>query len=139
MAVEAAEYRMMRGAPRQDALGLAHDGFHHRPGAAAELKRIAAHEAARRIGLVKLLAPQTNRRRAVAVGRGFRALRAGRRAVAEIDAARPALVVCGCDRGIRWPPVPAELVHGFAERRAGAAKRQWRHWRFGRRKSGIAG
>jgi hypothetical protein len=51
------------------------------------------------------------------VGRRFGALRAGRRAMAEIDAARPALVVHRRDRGVRRPPVPAELVHGLADLR----------------------
>ena len=35
----------------------------------------------------------------------------------KIDAARPALVVHGRDRGVRWPPVPAELIHGSADQR----------------------
>jgi hypothetical protein len=46
MAVEPAEYPVVLRSLGQDALGLAHDGFHHRPDAAAELECIATHEAA---------------------------------------------------------------------------------------------
>ena len=73
------------------------------------------------------------------VGTGLGALRAARRAVAEVDAARPPLIVCRGDRRIRRPPVPAELVHRLAEPRAGFAERQWRHRRLMRRIGRIAG
>ena len=69
MAVEPAEHAVMVRAPGQNALLLAGDRLEHRPGAAAELDAIAAHEAARQVGVVELLAPQAGRRRAVAVGR----------------------------------------------------------------------
>ena len=69
VAIEPAKHRMVVRAPGQQALGLAGDGLHHRPDAAAKLKCIAAHKAARGIRLVKFLAPQAGRRRAVAVGR----------------------------------------------------------------------
>src|SRR5919204_2205570 len=71
VAVELAEDAMMIRAPGQNALGLAHDGFEHRPDAAAELDRVTTHKTARWIRLVKLLAPQAGRWRAVAVGRLF--------------------------------------------------------------------
>ena len=73
------------------------------------------------------------------VGRGFGALRATRRAVAEIDAARAPFIIGGGDGGVGRPPVPAELVHRLAEAGAGLAERQWRHRRLLRRISGIAG
>ena len=73
------------------------------------------------------------------VGRGFGALRAGRRAMAEIDAARPALVIHRRDRGVRRPPVPAELVHGLADQRAGEPERLRRHRRMRQRRKRIAG
>ena len=73
------------------------------------------------------------------VGRGLRALRAGRRAMAEIDAARPALVVHRRNGGVRRPPVPAELVHGLADHRAGAPERLRRHRRVRQRRERIAG
>ncbi len=69
----------------------------------------------------------------------LRALRATRRAVAEIDAARPPLIIDGRNRGIGRPPVPAELVHGLREPRAGTAERLRRHRRIRRRRAGIAG
>src|ERR1700749_322628 len=53
------------------------------------------------------------------VGGGLRALRAGWRAMTEIDAACPALIIRRCARRVRRPPVPAELVHGLADQRAG--------------------
>ncbi len=226
MAVELAEDAVMIRAPRQNALLLADDGLEHRPCPAHELDAVAAHEAARQVGVIPLLAPQAGRRRAVAVGRllhiavdlrigmehqvladeagrigkavreaagcrveqqprradavagddddmrrlelldavlvvidharghavlvggdlahpamgaqldagadrvrpigdvgrGFCALRAGRRAMAEIDAARAALIVRGRDRRVRRPPVPAELVHGLADDGAGQSR-----------------
>ena len=64
------------------------------------------------------------------VGRGLGALRAARRAVAEIDAAPAAVVIGGGDGGVGRPPVPAELVHRLAEARARLAERQWRHRRL---------
>ena len=73
------------------------------------------------------------------VGRGLGALRAARRAMAEIDAARAALIIGGGDGGVGRPPVPAELVHRLAEARARLAERQWRHRRLLRRIGGIAG
>ena len=73
------------------------------------------------------------------VGAGLGALRAARQAVAEVDAARPPLVVRRGDRRVRRPPVPAELVHRLAEPRAGFAERQWRHRRLMRRIGRIAG
>ena len=69
MAMELAEHAVMIGAPRQNALLLARDGLEHRSCAADELDAVAANEAAREIGVVKLLAPEAGRRRAVAVGR----------------------------------------------------------------------
>src|SRR5262245_23335032 len=69
MAVELAEHAVMIRAPRQDALLLARDSFEHRPCATAELDAVAAYEAAREVGVVKLLAPEAGRRRAVRVGR----------------------------------------------------------------------
>ena len=72
------------------------------------------------------------------VGRRFRALRAGRRAMAEIDAARPALIIHRGDRGVRRPPVPAELVHGLADQRAGKPERLRRHRRARQRRHRIA-
>src|SRR6266702_7641621 len=71
MAVELAEDAVVVRAPRQNAFGLARDRFEHRPGTAAELDGIAAHETAGRIGIVEFLAPQAGRRGAVAVGRRF--------------------------------------------------------------------
>src|SRR5712692_6537095 len=55
--------------PRQQSVGLAGNGLRHRSDAAAELKGVATHETARRIGFVELFAPETSRRRAIAVGR----------------------------------------------------------------------
>src|SRR6266446_9863774 len=49
------------------------------------------------------------------VGTGLGALRAARRAMTEVDAARPPLVIGRGDRRIGRPPVPAELVHRLAE------------------------
>ena len=72
------------------------------------------------------------------VGRGLGALRAARRAVAEIDAAAAAVIVGRGDRRVGRPPVPAELVHRLAEARAGLAERQRRHRRLFRRIGGIA-
>src|SRR4051794_29378880 len=69
MAVELAENAVMVHAPRQNTLLFAGDGSEHRPGAAAELDAVAADEAAREIRVIKLLAPETGRRRAVGVGR----------------------------------------------------------------------
>ena len=65
MAVELAEHAVMIRAPRQNALLLARDRFEHRPCTAAELDAVAADEAARKIGVVELLAPEAGRRRAV--------------------------------------------------------------------------
>src|ERR1700731_3087518 len=45
------------------------DRFEDRPDAAAELKGIAAHEIAPRIGLVEFLSPETARRAVIAVER----------------------------------------------------------------------
>src|SRR4029077_4013467 len=56
--VETAESGMMAGAPWQEAVRLAGDRLHDRPGAAAELEGVAAHKAAHRVGFVELLAPQ---------------------------------------------------------------------------------
>ena len=72
------------------------------------------------------------------VGGGLGALRAARRAVAEVDAAPAALVVGGGDGRVGRPPVPAELVHRLAEPRARFAQRQRRHRRLLRRIGGIA-
>ena len=72
------------------------------------------------------------------VGARLRALGAGRRAVAEIDAGRAAVVFGGCDRAVGRPPVPAELVHRLRDLGAGLAQRQRRHRRFVRRIGGIA-
>src|SRR6266436_4199544 len=47
-------------APWQEALRFAGDRLGDRPDAAAELERIAAHKAARRVGFVELLAPQAS-------------------------------------------------------------------------------
>src|SRR5690242_9000862 len=69
VAVEPAEDSVMILAPGQDALLLARDRLEHRTRAAAELDAVAAHEAARQIGVVPLLAPETGRRRAIGVGR----------------------------------------------------------------------
>ena len=73
------------------------------------------------------------------VGRRLRALRAGGRAMAEIDAAGAALVVGGRHRGVRRPPVPAELVHGLADDRTGAAERLRRHRRLGQWRERVPG
>ena len=73
------------------------------------------------------------------VGAGLGALRAARRAVAEVDALRAALVGCGGDGGVGRPPVPAELVHRPGIARAGLAERDRRHRRMARRHAGIAG
>ncbi|MHC2715412.1 hypothetical protein ACVIWV_005133 [Bradyrhizobium diazoefficiens] len=72
------------------------------------------------------------------IGRGFGALRAGRRAMAEIDAAGPALIIHGRDRGVRRPPVPTELVHGLADDRTGQSHRLLRHRRMRQRRERIA-
>src|SRR5439155_2742300 len=69
MTIEAAKGGVMALAPGQEALRFAGDSLGDRPDAAAELERVAAHETARRVGFVELLAPQAGRRRAVAVGR----------------------------------------------------------------------
>src|SRR6185437_8011872 len=69
MPIELAEDAVMVLAPRQDALLLARNRLEHRPGAAAELDAIAADETARGVGVVKLLAPEAGRRRAIGVGR----------------------------------------------------------------------
>jgi hypothetical protein len=68
----------------------------------------------------------------------LRSLRAGRRAMAQIDASRAPLVIDGCHRRIGGPPVPAELVHCLGKTGAGAAKRQRRHRRLRGRKGRIA-
>ena len=73
------------------------------------------------------------------VGAGLGALRAARRAVAEVDALRAALVVGRGDGGVGRPPVPAELVHRPRVARAGLAERDRRHRRLVRRHAGIAG
>ena len=70
---------------------------------------------------------------------GFRALRAPRRAVAKVDAGRAPVIFGGCYGGIRWPPVPAEAVHGLGIAGAGLAEGQWRHGRLVRRVGRIAG
>ena len=67
------------------------------------------------------------------------ALRAGRRAMAEIDARRPPVVLDRGDRGVRRPPVPAKLVHRHREPGAALAQRQRWHRRLLRRIGGIAG
>src|SRR5438046_9472557 len=61
MAVELAEHAVMIGAPRQNALLLARDGLEHRSCAADTLDAVAAHEAAREIGAVKLIAREAGR------------------------------------------------------------------------------
>ena len=58
--------------------------------------------------------------------------------MAEIDAARPALIIHRGDRGVRRPPVPAELVHGLADQRAGKPERLRRHRRARQRRHRIA-
>ena len=58
--------------------------------------------------------------------------------MAEIDAARPALVIHCRDRRVRRPPVPAELVHGLADQRAGEPERLRRHRRMRQRRKRIA-
>src|SRR5215216_3435464 len=58
MTVEPAEDAVMIRAPRQNAFLLARHRFEHRPRTAAELDAVAAHKAARQIGVVKLLAPE---------------------------------------------------------------------------------
>ena len=73
------------------------------------------------------------------VGARLRALGAGRRAVAEIDAGRAAVVFGGCDRAVGRPPVPAELVHRLCDLGAGLAQRQRGHRWLVRRVGGIAG
>ena len=73
------------------------------------------------------------------VGAGLGALRAARRAVTEVDAARPALVVGRGDAGVGRPPVPAELVHRLGVARAGLAERDRRHRRMARRHAGVSG
>src|SRR5450631_4609468 len=67
VAVEPAERGVVARPPRQQALGLAGNGLRHRSDAAAESKGVATHETARRIGFVELFAPETGRRRAIAV------------------------------------------------------------------------
>src|SRR5882757_4481082 len=69
VAIKPAERGVVARPPRQQSLGLAGNGLRHRSDAAAELKGVATHETARWIGFVELLAPETGRRRAVAVGR----------------------------------------------------------------------
>src|SRR5260370_29269564 len=69
VAIKPAERGVVARPPRQQALGLAGNGLRHRSDAAAELKGVATHETARRIGIVELFAPETGRRRAIAVGR----------------------------------------------------------------------
>ena len=73
------------------------------------------------------------------VGARLGALRAARRAMAEIDAGRAAVVVGGGDGGVGRPPVPAQLVHRLGVARAGLAERDRRHRRMARRHAGIAG
>jgi len=62
-----------------------------------------------------------------------------RRAMTEVDAARPPLVIGRGDGRIGRPPVPAELVHRLAEAGARLAQRQRRHRRLLRRIGRIAG
>ena len=71
-----------------------------------------AHPAAR----AQLDAGADRRRPIGDVGAGLGALRAARRAMAEIDAVRAAFVIRRGDRAVRRPPVPAELVHAARER-----------------------
>ena len=73
------------------------------------------------------------------VGARLGALRAGRRAMAEIDARRPPVVLGRGDRCVRRPPVPAKLVHRVPEPCTALAQRQRRHGRLLRRIGRIAG
>ena len=73
------------------------------------------------------------------VGARLRTLGAAGRAMAEIDARRPPVVLGRRDRGVRWPPVPAKLVHRLGITRAGLAERQRRHRRLVGRVGRIAG
>src|SRR3954469_5880043 len=50
-------------------------------------------------------------------------------AMAEINAARPSLVINRRDGCVGWPPVPAELVYRASQQGAGPAEWQRRHRR----------
>src|SRR5713226_9310739 len=58
VAIKPAERGVVARPPRQQSIGLAGNGLRHRSDAAAELKGVATHEAARRIGFVELFAPE---------------------------------------------------------------------------------
>ena len=73
------------------------------------------------------------------VGARLRTLGAAGRAVPQIDARRAPVVLGRRDRGVRWPPVPAKLVHRLGITRAGLAERQRRHRRLPGRIGRIAG
>ena len=73
------------------------------------------------------------------VGARLRPLRAAGRAMAEIDALRPALIFGRGDGDVGRPPVPAQLVHRLGIARAGLAQRHRRHRRVARRIGRIAG
>ena len=73
------------------------------------------------------------------VGARLRALGAAGRAMTEIDARRPPVILGRRDRGVRRPPVPAQLVHRLGVTGAGLAQRQRRHRRLPRRIGRIAG
>ena len=84
--------------------------------------------------------PGADRMRPVGdVGARLRALRAAWRAVPQIDARRPPVVLGRRDRGVGRPPVPAKLVHRPGVTRAGPAERQRRHRRLAGRIGRIAG
>src|SRR5579863_1186704 len=68
MPVQAAEDRVVARAPGQETVCLTGDSFDDWADAAAKLERVASHKAARPVGLVELLAPQTERYCPVAVG-----------------------------------------------------------------------
>ncbi len=67
------------------------------------------------------------------------ALRAPRRAMAEVDALGAALVLPGRNRDVGRPPVPAELVHRVRTARAGPAERHRGQRGLMRRIGRIAG
>ena len=73
------------------------------------------------------------------VGARLRPLRASRRAMAEIDALRAAVVFGGGDRDVRRPPVPAQPVHRPRITGAGPTQRNRRQGRRMRRHGRIAG
>src|SRR5580693_1142587 len=90
----------MARAPRYEALRFAGDGLGDRPDAAAELERVAAHETARQVRFVELLAPQAGRRRTVAVGRLVEAVDLGIGVEHQVPADQPA----GIGEPVREPP-----------------------------------